>query len=326
MNQNEPLIKVLANQATQSWSYSKHRRFLNYRRAFVFTDVVARMAKRKDASPFEKKVFQLAYMMNIDMLFGISLHNQVYEAVKGWFGEGRKPNADSMYSAIRNELNQAFKDSKSKCERWGQGKGQGVMLQEIYYDNDIPEDRIEKVKEKMHSCTTQFCESYTMEEITSSTDIRFDHAERNRTMILDGIRVKFVTDLVYDHRLRGEKVLVDWKSGVQSMEDFYQLCLYALYFVHVFKMDVQNLTIVNEYLNADKEKEQYVRYKIALDDLDRIKDLVMNSVEVITDFLNTERIERAEDVLLLPEAPNAKSCNWCNFRELCLQYKMLYCD
>lgn len=314
---NQVILNKIIDQITNTWSFSKHKRFLNCRRGFVFTDVIAQLGKRKEAGAFEKKVKQLNQMKSIDMLFGISLHNQVDGAIKNWFRYGIKPNAEIIYKNIKNELNQVFIDSKSQREKWKEGNGQGMMLQEIYYHNELPNERIEKVRDKMDTCPTAFCESSTLEEVMSGTSIKFDHAERNRTMIVENIRVKFVMDLVIDNRGKGKKVLVDWKTGVHSVDDFYQLCLYALYYVHVFKVDVERLSIVNEYLYANKEKERTARYPITMDDIARIKELMINSMESMADFLMSERLERLEDVLLLPETPNVKSCSWCNFREIC---------
>ncbi|TSI02538.1 PD-(D/E)XK nuclease family protein [Lysinibacillus sp. BW-2-10] len=317
VNQTKSLINKAVEQTINSWSFSKHKRFLNCRRGFVFTDVVARIGKRKDATVFEKKVNQLNKMTNINMLFGSILHEQIYRAVKEWFREGMKPNAELMYRGIREELNRTFIDSKSNRERWRQGNGDGIMLQEIYYANQLSHEQTEKVKDKLYTCPTAFCESSTLEEIMTGTNIRFDHAERNRTMIIDNIRVRFSMDLVYDDKGNGKKSLIDWKTGSRSADDFFQLCLYALYYVHVFKIDVERLSIVNEYLYAIDKNEQNKRYPINMDDIERMKDFVTYNVENIAYFLTNENLERAEDVLLLLETQNEKSCNWCNFREIC---------
>lgn len=316
-NQARSTINKVIEQAINSWSFSKHKRFLHCQRGFVFTDVVAKLGKRKEATAFEKKVNQLNQMTNINMLFGSVLHEQIYKSVKEWFREGIQPDAELMYRSIREELNKAFIYSKGNRERWKEGNGVGTMLQEIYYQNELPYEQTEKVKDKMHACIESFITSSTLEDIISGTNIKFDNAERNRTFILDDIKIRFVMDLVFDDKESGTKYLIDWKSGVHSTDDFYQLCLYALYYVHVFKVDVERLSIVNEYLYAVDKREQTKRYPIKMDDIERMKELIILSVENIASFLINEELERAEDVLLLPDAQNEKSCNWCNFREIC---------
>ncbi|WP_175638340.1 PD-(D/E)XK nuclease family protein [Metabacillus schmidteae] len=310
-------INAIKDKVVQSWSYSKHKRFLNCKRGLVFTDVIAPLGMRKDSTSFERKVTQLNQMKNLDMLFGISIHNQVYQAVKEWFREGIQPDAERIYKNIRCELNQAFIDSKSYREVWKQGNGvQGAMLQEIYYSNELPADRAEKIREKMVACTNSFCSSSTLEEIMYGEEVQFDHAERNRSMNIDNVQVKFVIDLVYDHNQKG-KTIIDWKSGNHSMDDYYQLCIYALYYAHVFNFDINQITVANEYLYPNKELAGAVKYPITKDDIDRVKELIVNSAGLISDFIMSEKLERAEDVLLLPEAPNEKACSWCNFREIC---------
>ncbi|MCM3390238.1 PD-(D/E)XK nuclease family protein [Ureibacillus chungkukjangi] len=318
VNQEMSLINKAVDQAINSWSYSKHKRFLNCNREFVFSDIVAKLGKRIEATAFEKKVNQLNQMTNINMMFGIEMHNQIHEAVKDWFRERKKPDAEQMYQSIRRELNLAFINSKNNREQWKQGNGKGKMLQEIYYANELTHDQTEKVKDKMSSCIESFITSSTLEKVMSSPSIKFDNAERNRTFIIDDIRIKFVMDLVYDDKESGQKYLIDWKTSIQqSVDDFYQLCLYALYYMHVFKTDVKHLSIVNEYLYAIDKNEQTKSYPINMDDIERMKKLVTFSVENITNFLGNDGLERAEDVLLLPEAPNERSCTWCNFREVC---------
>lgn len=312
-NQWISAINKAVEQTINSWSFSKHKRFLHCQRGFVFTDVVARLGKRKDATAFEKKVNQLNQLTNINMLFGSVLHEQIYKAVKEWFRDGLKPDAELMYRGMREELKKAFIYSKGNRERWRQGNGEGIMLQEIYYANELSQDETGKVKDKLYTCPTAFCESSTLEEIMTGTNIRFDHAERNRTFILDDIRIKFVMDLVFDDKESGQKFLIDWKTGSRSADDFYQLCLYALYYVHVFKIDVEQLSITNEYLYGNRR----ATYPISIDDLERMKELIFFSVQNIASFLMNEELERAEDVLLLPATQTEKVCNWCNFREIC---------
>jgi len=127
-------------------------------------------------------------------------------------------------------------------------------------------------------------------------------------------------DLTYEDKNTGKKAIVDWKtSDYQNINDFYQLCIYALHHKVVFGIDVANLSIFNEYLCVSRQMRNTIKYPISGGDLDRIKGLIKGSNESITEFL-AEQLEQGlieENVMLLPETQNKKSCTRYSFRVLC---------
>ncbi|GAE37595.1 PD-(D/E)XK nuclease family protein [Halalkalibacter akibai] len=304
-----------------AWSWSKHKTFINCKRQFLFMYKVAHAGRRKDANAFEQKVNLLNQLTNIDMEFGILVHELIYEAIKRLFKMGIKPNPEQIYQALKNGLNSVYLESLRKRDKWKNGESNGgKMLKEIYYENQVPGERIEVIMEKMDQCTKSFCQSATVEEITKK-EIKYDQAERHRSMYLDDeMKINIMIDLSYENTLTGKKTIVDWKtSDYQQIDDFYQLCIYALYHKEVFKINVDNLSIENEYLYVTRQNKHKRSYPLCEGDLDRIKGLIKASYQNITEFLEeqTECGIDENNVMLLPMASNEKSCNRCNFRELC---------
>jgi len=60
----------------------------------------------------------LNQLANVDMMFGILVHELIYESVKTLFRQGKKPDQEYLYQSLKKQLNHAYGVSVNQREQW----------------------------------------------------------------------------------------------------------------------------------------------------------------------------------------------------------------
>ena len=176
-----------------SWSWTRSQTFLNCKRWYFHAYYSSWGGWRREASNLSKHAYRLKRLITLDQLFGISVHNQIHRMID----ESQKMTVEAFTASVRKTLNRAFWESTHKKEQWYEHPSYIYMFHEIYYDGEIPEQKIEGYRERINIIANHLLSSQTFKDIFDRKDkIRLVSSERFRVFELDGVKVWVVMDLV----------------------------------------------------------------------------------------------------------------------------------
>ncbi|RIW32673.1 hypothetical protein D3H55_12365, partial [Bacillus salacetis] len=231
------------------------------------------------------------------------------------------PDPQSIESSVRKGLKDIVRSSITRMEDWKVNPRNNQILHEFYYENGLSNEVVERIEDKINVSIPSFFESETFEEVILDGGTKFDIAERFRSFKISGIKVNLMVDLAYDSETGNVRKVIDWKTGSKSYDDQLQLTTYALYYNDLFRIPEEKIQVKNEYLCDPQEQLTTRGYQVSKEDLDRTRELIMDSFQQIYTFLVEEEIESLEDVLFIEGCSNEKVCSFCNFREVCFNRK-----
>ncbi|MFP4457886.1 MAG: hypothetical protein ACLFPS_09565, partial [Clostridia bacterium] len=112
----------------KSWSFSRHKSFLECKRSFYFNTYGHWNGWEYKAPARAKQVYRLKKLSNIYTLSGQLLHEEIATAIKS-----KSIDVNEATNRIRHLLNKAVIDSKEKLKYWKQNPKDYVILHEYYY-------------------------------------------------------------------------------------------------------------------------------------------------------------------------------------------------
>lgn len=219
-----------------------------------------------------------------------------------------------MFNVIWNEIELAIEHSYREYNKWYQRPNSVAMLHEIYYENDVPIEKIDGLKDKLIKITHNLFENITYTKmLQKEVNIQRD-SEKYRFLNRNGIKVWLRMDLHYTDLMNSNRTVVDWKSGKTNKDDRYQLALYAHYVSKAYKMtNLNKIEIRNEYL-LNNESKSYTLKQI---DIDSMKDLIESSIGYMQSFLSEVDQNIPIEESMFEKTNNQSICSRCNFKEIC---------
>jgi len=304
MNAAEPFPEL-------SWSWTRNQAFLNCKRSYFHAYYSSWGGWRREASNLSRHAYRLKRLVTLDQLFGISVHNQIHRMMD----ESQKMTVEEFAASIRKALNRAFWDSKHKQEEWYEQPSDINMLQEMYYDGELPEQKIEEYRERITVIANHLLSSQTLMDIFERKDkVKLITSERFRLFEMEGIKVWVVLDLVFQDLESGKFVVVDFKTGKPSSSDKVQLLLYALFLKEAFHLSsLDQIELRNEYLATGKHASFTPRQT----DLEYVQSLIRTSVKEMKAYLRVPEQNVPLDMERFEQTKNRAICRRCAFRELC---------
>ncbi|WP_238579118.1 PD-(D/E)XK nuclease family protein [Neobacillus niacini] len=208
-------------------------------------------------------------------------------------------------------------DSKIRADMWRERPNHFQMLHEIYYNGELPQDKVDEIQKRLSVSMGNFLTSKTFTDIREKKEMHFVEAERFRFMFIDGVKIFIVMDFLYRDIKEGKWIIVDWKTWKESFEDRHQLALYELYLQRVLKVkSIEEIVIRNEYLLTGTHKT----YQLTETDLKKVQELFGMSVVQMQRYLDDIIANQPMDFNQFPKTNTLKKCNRCNYRELCEMY------
>lgn len=250
------------------------------------------------------------------MLFGSIVHDLVEETLKKYLNDGHLPAKDTLKETIRTRLNAGFIDSTQNVEQWRKKPKHTTMLHEIYYGQEkkLPAEKIKKIQDRLEAVVEHILTCDTVLELTSDRPTYYLESEELRTMSLENTKVFAVLDFLYKDEENNKWVIVDWKTGLQTEEDPYQLALYAQYVLDYYpETALEDIIVRNEYLLEGTS----VEHKLDHSTLREVRELLVQSVERMAGFLEDKEANKPLPLEYFKKTTNTFACKRCNFYELC---------
>jgi hypothetical protein len=304
---------LATNKPEFSWSFTRHRTLSECIRRYGYSYYFAHGGWKKDAPTLNRHLYRLKTLKNLQMVFGISVHQQIHRLISDPEGIKGLPTEKEILARIRAELNKAYHDSKNQI-RWFENPREHNMLMEIYYDNELPQGVIEEYKTKIPKTVKNLLNSETVRDLFQRRNtIQLIAAERFRYLeIKGGIKVWVVMDLLYKDLERDKFFIVDFKTSKQSANDMEQLSLYAKYISETYNIkNLDQIELRNEYLLEGICKT----YTPKPFDLEKVEHLIGSSIDYMQSYLHDIENNVPLDLEQFPQ--NKKSCKHCCFREVC---------
>jgi CRISPR/Cas system-associated exonuclease Cas4 (RecB family) len=223
---------------------------------------------------------------------------------------------ETFTASVRKALNRAFWDSKNKQEEWYEQPSDINMLHEMYYDGELPKQKIEEYRERMTVIANHLLSSQTFMDIFDGKGkrIKLISSERFRLFEMEGVKVWVVLDLVFQDLESGKFVVVDFKTGKPSSSDKVQLLLYALFLKVAFHLPgLDQIELRNEYLATGKHASFTPRQT----DLEYVQSLIQTSVKEMKAYLRVPEQNVPLDMERFEQTKNRAICRRCAFQELC---------
>jgi len=295
-----------------SWSWTRSQVFLNCRRWYFHAYYSSWGGWRREASNLSRHAYRLKRLVTLDQLFGISVHNQIHRMID----HSQMMTVETFTASVRKALNRAFWDSKNKQEEWYEQPSDINMLHEMYYDGELPKQKIEEYRERMTVIANHLLSSQTFMDIFDGKGkrIKLISSERFRLFEMEGVKVWVVLDLVFQDLESGKFVVVDFKTGKPSSSDKVQLLLYALFLKVAFHLPgLDQIELRNEYLATGKHASFTPRQT----DLEYVQSLIQTSVKEMKAYLRVPEQNVPLDMERFEQTKNRAICRRCAFQELC---------
>lgn len=304
---------------TFSWSFSSALDFDECQRKRYWKKYGKWGGWSRDATPRQKKAYQLDKMQNFYSLLGQSVERAIMHMLRE-HQNGNECNTESAYTKIAKPfLNNAW--SQSKSGRWRDDPKRYTCLREHYYKS-LPTEEERKLTREMikqiKRCIDNFKENTLprignvgkdMELPVNSPETRGD-AEH---FVHEGIKIYAIPD--YAYRCDDAIHIHDWKAGKRKPSHREQLAVYGLWAKTKHARNDEDIYAYVEYLNEG----QFLVNEITQDDLQRASERIDQSVSEMTEMLvdcdrkSNRPLPKEEWQVSLD--PNI--CRHCNFLELC---------
>ncbi|UCZ53619.1 PD-(D/E)XK nuclease family protein [Bacillus shivajii] len=297
-----------------SWSLSRHKSMIDCARKYGLSYYASHNGWFRDSSEFAKEAYRLKKITNLPILFGQEVHDMIESVINHYLATSNIPDEDRLTTHIRNQLNRAFRDSVKGYNDWFQRPNKFNMLHEIYYGGKLRQEAIEKIEERLDVCITNFLNSDSFRDLTERrSEIEFLESEQFRTMEIEGVKVFVVIDVLYKDLINDKWVIVDWKTGKESLEDRHQLAIYAMYLSQKFGARLDQIQLRNEYLLTGDCRV----HELNESDLMNVYHIMKHSLVEMGKFLVDEDENKPVDLSLFPKTEYIQKCDRCNFRQIC---------
>lgn len=292
----------------KSWSFSRHKSFLECKRSFYFNTYGHWNGWEYSANERSKQIYRLKKLSNIYALSGQLLHDEIAKAIN----EG-EVNTEQALSRIREGLNKAVKESLNKTEQWKRSPKNHTILHEYYYGDGVSKEKGQEITQRMKTSLTNFASSYTW-KLLQQRDLKILEVEKEKFphFMLRDYKIYCILDLFYE---KDEKYyIVDWKSGkIRPEENKRQMEVYALYVLNKYPgVDVSLIKGYNEYIGANER----ACFDFTLEDLVALKQNIVSSMQQMDEHLLDIKKNMPKDESKYPQETGGH-CHFCNFIEVC---------
>lgn len=296
-----------------SWSLSRDQMFHTCKRQYFYHYYASHGGWLLSAPPEAQTAYRLKKLTNLYLVLGDAVHAAAQKLITLREQNGAYPTKEQIITYIRGALNTAYQDSKKKAEWWGYPK-QYTMLHEMYYEGQLPRERVEAVGNRIAVCAEHLLTSESWREIRDTANLTILEVEKLNDFIVNDKKIYVKLDALY-RRDDGTYVIADWKTGRVAEKNEEQLRLYALYLHEYYGVPLTHIEVRTEYLLDGF----CMRSVLTEDDVDIIRHKISASVQSMESYLDDTYYNRPLPLERFAGAGEAKICEMCNFRQVCTE-------
>lgn len=304
---------------TFSWSFSAMDDFDECRRRRYWSKYAMWGGWNPDASPVQRKAYQLGKMHNRFSLLGNAVEHTLRKAIRHR-QQGESPDAETLYQTYtRDYLNAAWMQSRNG--EWKTSPKKFVCLFEHYYggaSEEAHKEWIAFIARQCRLCIEHFVQSVLprLEGVRPEDEVAIAHVGAGgdpESFLLDDRKIYAIPDYVYR---RGDQWFIhDWKAGKPKDQHHNQMRLYALWAQIRHGVPPERLTLQLEYLSLP----DVVAVPISPAILEQTAEVIRESIREMAEYLEDGDLDRNQP---LPReewdlAAEPMTCRLCNFFELC---------
>lgn len=294
-----------------SWSSSRRSTFKECLRKYYYNYYLAHNGWKDDAPDESQQAYRLKNLSGIHLLLGSAVHEAAEDCLKMLSEKGVFPDEDTLKNIVRNILNKGFIESRDKRTLWMNQPKKYCMLHEFYYDGELTEGTIKKIKDKMKKVVGNILKSFTMKEIKNECRDTIKSIEKMDTFEFHKTPVYAIPDLVYENP-DGKWVVVDWKTGKEDDSHLNQINVYCLYFVEKCGIKADQLIGRIEYLLTGSHRDVL----ISKEGLDSARSDITGSIDEMKKMLQDADKNIPFTKEKYPLTDRRGLCRWCKFYEM----------
>lgn len=290
-----------------SWSLSRDSIFNSCLRKYYYQYYKSHNGWEWDSPEENKKVYRLKKLQSTDAILGNSVHHLLHKIVHDHI----PINKESLSKKIKEDLNDAFRSSQNKAA-WEMNPSQKIMLKEIYYNNELSDNKINKINYKIDKILNYIVNTDIIENIKDSYFVKSFDTGTFETIDYKDTKVYAIPDLIYQKNKNKLPFIVDWKTGKEKNSTVEQLKLYSYYYFNKYNYE-GSIKTVFIYLYEQQIKEYEFEYEI----IDEVKTRIDDSINKMKSYLDDEKWNKPMEKEKFLKRENDIVCSFCKYRELC---------
>jgi CRISPR/Cas system-associated exonuclease Cas4 (RecB family) len=295
-----------------SWSQTRDAIFKDCARKYYFHYYASHNGWLREASEESKFAYRLKQLANLYILFGDALHQLVERILRESLDKHDLSfNQDNFIYQLRNYLNRAFMESKN-VEKWIRAPKRSMMLHEIYYEGNLPKNRIAIINERINQCGANLQNSKSLQELLLA-DNKILEIEELYAFLVEGHKVYVKIDVLFHAQTDDQWIIVDWKTGHKDEGNEDQLLLYAMFLKQKYDVPYEKIEIRLEYLLTGQRNT----FLIDGEKVERMKTKVLKSINEMKTLLEDEQKNKPLPMEKFPVMPTKLKCKSCNYRAIC---------
>ncbi|MDQ0216849.1 CRISPR/Cas system-associated exonuclease Cas4 (RecB family) [Oikeobacillus pervagus] len=295
-----------------SWSFSRHKTMMDCLKKYYLSYYGFHNGWLHNADAIKKHIYRLKKITNLEMILGSKVHEYIETLIHSNFHKDLM-NPKVMFNTIWKDIEKTINSSFHQYNDWYEKPSKVQMLHEVYYENDIPNEKMADMKERLNTIVHNLFENETFQNMVKKKVKNQPDSEKYRYMNRDGVKIWVRLDLHYTDS-NNNRTIVDWKTGKSNKDDRYQLALYSHFISKAYNIsDLSRIGIRNEYLLNNESKA----YKVNQLDINNMKELINTSIEYMQSFLEDAEKNIPLDDSCFTKTANQSICSRCNFKEIC---------
>jgi len=290
-----------------SWSLSRHRTFKKCLRKYYYQYYKSHNGWEWDAPEENKKVYRLKKLQSIDSILGNSIHHLLHQIIH----DGFPLNRSVLNKKIKKALNDVVRSSQNK-PAWEVNPSNHTMLKEVYYNDQLSERKIEKIKYKKEQILNYLLNTDIIENIKDSYYIKSFDTSTFENFDFKGTKVYAIPDLIYKKTKDKKPNIIDWKTGKQKNSEIDQLKLYAYYYYNEYDYNgIIDTSFIYLYEQSIDD------YQFGEEIISEVENKMNKSLKEMKEYLKEEKWNRPLEENEFERRANDIVCSYCKFRELC---------
>lgn len=297
----------------RSWSVTRHKMLMECESKWAFHYLLTQRGKFNDQSDIFSLAWRLKHMTNLPLYFGKIVHDAIEKEIYRIVKTGKQPDKIYLVEYIVNEFQDAYEKSKN-FGSWYREPRENLMFHELYYKSCNSKNFIESFKEKIEESIENFIKSDTISQMIRDEGIKLMEAEKYRSFEMDSVKIFLSADIIFQDRKNNNWKIVDWKTGRDSTDDPLQLAVYGLYLQNKHDISLEQIELVNEYLQSGMSKS-YRLNKHIIQNLQHIFQQSMDKMIYLEEIINY--VDEKDVLKVLDKTQIKERCERCNFKAVC---------
>ncbi|MCO4768642.1 MAG: PD-(D/E)XK nuclease family protein [Deltaproteobacteria bacterium] len=294
-----------------SWSPSRARLFGDCRRAYWYRYYGQWFGWEVDAPAKVRIAYRLGKMDTLDTWAGTIVHDLIEQAIKKarW---GRPIRGEELRQQARARLRVGWVQSRDG--HWRHEPKRCTNLMEHYYADStgLGKPRTDAIAERVYTALDNFVNGPFPELLARLPRDHWRSIEGLDSLEVAGQTVYVKPDLAFEHPDDGTTWLVDWKTGLPSDKDDFQVATYALFAGSKWGVAPESCRGVLVYLGLGEEKQ----VDVTAEALAKARAAIEDSIAAMREPLR-EVEKNVADRPDFPMTDDRTRCGFCAFRQLC---------